>query len=132
MKEQLKKFPDLFDLDLDQAVKDLQKAINYGDYLAHQKKISAEDACDKKEALRKEKLIALKSKDICSGSDAKTREEQAMDHAAGQLKSYEQNQIELDYLTDLFRNNHVRIEALRTIISSKKQNVDHYRQNSIS
>ena len=128
---EINKFPELMDIDLDTAVKNLQKAVNYGDYLAEQKKSVAESIYDKKVLYRKQRRVALSNKDICSGKDAKARAEQADEYASDELINFEKGEIEGNYLADLFKNNHDRIEALRTIISSKKQNLDNYNRTQM-
>lgn len=131
-KRNIKKFPELFDVTLDDAVRDLQKAINYGDYLAEQKMLSGGDSHDYKSEYRRQRRAALSNKEVCNAKDAKARAEQADEFAKTSLEDFEKSEIELTYLGDLFKNNHDRIEALRTIISSKKQTLETYRQNAVN
>ncbi len=105
------------DLTLEQAEKVLIQTVNYGDYLAAERKKARTIAKDKKKAYKHWKFVYLKK---AVGGDAKAREAEAEDNAQLFFDEYDSAEIEADYIKDLLGNNHDKTEALRTIVSSKK------------
>ncbi len=101
----------------------LVSVVNYGDYLAEQRKLARNEANTAKRLYKQQRLIGLEE---ANGRDVKIREAQADKFAENELEAYETLDVEADYIRDLMSNNHDKVEAVRSILSSKKQQYEHH------
>ena len=100
----------------------LVRVVNYSDYLAEARKAQRLLAKDLKKVYEHWKWVYLKdaNKNKVTIGDATAREAYAEDLASAFFDEFDTADIEADYIKNLMFTNHDKVEALRTIISSKK------------
>jgi isopenicillin N synthase-like dioxygenase len=116
------------DLTIEDAEKMLIQTVNYGDYLAAERKKARLRAKNLKKAYKHHRFIYLKKS---TAKDAKTREAEAEDLAREFFDLFDEADIEADYIKDLLSNNHDKTEALRSVLSSKKRVFEQYERNRV-
>lgn len=103
----------------------LVDVVNYGDYLAEQRKLARNAANDAKRLYKQQRLIGLTNAD---GRDAEIRKAQADDYCQSELTAFDTADVQADYIRDLFSNNEQKVEAIRSVLSSKKQSMERHTQ----